>query len=297
MLTSPKGLQIAAWVQSGFNPSNERVAASVEPQQVVLGQTEAADGCVAAHAPRANGWPASRPRGWLGLPNPANRLVMRANSPRLLVVDVLAMYRQASGRSDNQYEADYNAIKGLQALALEHGVAIVVVHHTRKAGSDVDPFEKVSGTLGLSGAADTTIILDTDGSGATIYARGRDIEQIESAVEFDKQSCRWRVQGAASEVRRSDERSQILAMLEEAPDLMSPSDLAALTGKKNGAVRKLLHLMMKSGEVRKTKRGKYLHPSRTDLVTDADPLTPGNNGNKIISLDAYKRARDGEDAE
>jgi AAA domain len=217
--------------------------------------------------------------------------------PRLVILDVLAMYRATAGRNDNQYEADYNAIKGLQALAGEYGIAIVIVHHTRKAGSDVDPFEKVSGTLGLSGAADTTIILDTDGSGATIYARGRDIEQIESAVEFDKPTCRWRVQGVAAEVRRSDERSVILALLEDAPELLSPSDLAALTGKKSGAIRKLLHLMMKSGEVRKTKRGKYLHPSRADLVTEADPLTPGNNGNKVISLDAYRRVRDGEDLE
>ena len=137
----------------------------------------------------------------------------RAKSPRLVVVDVLMMYRAAGGRSDNQYEADYHAIKGLQTLAAEFGVAVVVVHHTRKAGSDVDPFEKVSGTLGLSGAADTTIILDMDGSGATLYGRGRDIEEIESGVEFDKPTCRWRVKGAASEVRRSDERAEILAIL------------------------------------------------------------------------------------
>jgi hypothetical protein len=78
---------------------------------------------------------------------------------------------------------------------------------------------------------------------------------------------------------------------------MSPAELAAVTGRKGGAVRKLLHLMMKSCEVRKTKRGKYLHPSRTDLVTEADPLTPGNNGNKVISLDAYRGVRDGEEPE
>jgi hypothetical protein len=221
----------------------------------------------------------------------------RAKSPRLVVVDVLMMYRAAGGRSENQYEADYHAIKGLQTLAAEFGVAVVVVHHTRKAGSDVDPFEKVSGTLGLSGAADTTIILDMDGSGATLYGRGRDIEEIESGVEFDKPTCRWRVNGAASDVRRSDERAEVLAILEDAPEPMSPAELAAVTGRKGGALRKLLHLMMKSGEVRKTKRGKYLHPSRTDLVTEADPLTPGNNGNKVISLDAYRAVRDGEEPE
>jgi hypothetical protein len=55
----------------------------------------------------------------------------------------------------------------------KYAVAIVVVHHTRKGGSEGDPFEKVSGTLGLTGAADTTIVLDRDGNGATLYGRGR----------------------------------------------------------------------------------------------------------------------------
>ncbi len=65
-------------------------------------------------------------------------------------------------------------IKGLQSLAMEYGVAIVVVHHTRKGSGDgADAFEKVSGTLGLSGAADTTLVLDRDGNGCTLYARAR----------------------------------------------------------------------------------------------------------------------------
>jgi hypothetical protein len=168
------------------------------------------------------------------------------------------------------------------------------VHHTRKGnGAESDPFEKVSGTLGLSGAADTTVILDRDGNGATIYGRGRDIEEINSAVEFDPITCRWRVQGAASEVRRSDERSEVLAILDDADELMSPTELAALTGKRNGTIRKLLHTMVKAGEVRKTKRGKYLHPERTDLLTEGDPMTPGNNGNTGNAGEEYERARDG----
>jgi RecA-family ATPase len=124
-------------------------------------------------------------------------------NPRLVIIDVLMMFRPAGNRSDNSYEADYNAIKGLQALAGQFNVAIVVVHHTRKSGSDVDPFEKVSGTLGLSGAADAALILDRDGNGATLYGRGRDVEEVEVAVSFDKATCRWNILGAASEVRRT----------------------------------------------------------------------------------------------
>jgi hypothetical protein len=61
----------------------------------------------------------------------------------------------AKAKDQSLYEADYLALKELQALAMETCVAIVVVHHTRKTGAEDDPFEKVSGTLGLSGAADT----------------------------------------------------------------------------------------------------------------------------------------------
>ena len=224
--------------------------------------------------------------------------ILSAGNPRLIIVDVLAMFRPTSSRSDNQYEADYLAIKGLQALASQYNVAVVIVTHTRKSGSEVDPFEKVSGTLGLSGGADTTMVLDRDGNGATIYGRGRDIEEIESAVEFDRLTCRWRVQGTASEVRRSDERSEILTILDDATEPLSPTDLAALTNKKNGTIRKLLHSMMGAGQVRKTKRGKYIHPERTDLVTEDDPLTPRNNGN-TVTLDgaSYRAAHDGDDDE
>ncbi len=185
------------------------------------------------------------------------------------------MFKPARGDKNNMYEADYHAIKGLQALASEYRVAIVVVHHTRKGGSDVDPFEKVSGTLGLSGAADTTIVLDRESNGATIYGRGRDIEEIESAVEFNKGDCRWFVLGRAEEVRRTDERGMILHALKDAGEPMSPSDIAAATGMKSTNVRQLLHKMTKAGEVVKTARSQYAHPD----VIGSGNRTPDNIDN------------------
>ena len=103
---------------------------------------------------------------------------------RLVIVDVLAMFKAiAKGKDQTLYEADYLAIKELQALAVAMGIAIVVVHHTRKSAAETGPFEKGSGTLGLSGAADTTIILDRDQNGCTLYGRGRDTEESETAVD------------------------------------------------------------------------------------------------------------------
>src|SRR5215204_5367986 len=175
------------------------------------------------------------------------------------------MFRPTSGgNGDNQYAADYHAIKGLQALASEFNVAIVIVHQTRKSGSDVDPFEKVSGTLGLSGAADAALILDRDGNGATLYGRGRDVEEIEVAVSFDRQTCRWTIVGQAEEVRRSDERTVIAVILKDADEPMTPSDIADALGAPRNNTKQLLFKMAKAGEVIRTKKG-YVHPERADL--------------------------------
>ena len=66
-----------------------------------------------------------------------------------------------------------------------------MIHHLRKMADD-DPFNRLSGTNGLAGAADGTLILmrnkRQDGT-ATLYATGRDIEDVEEELEFA--DCRW----------------------------------------------------------------------------------------------------------
>jgi RecA-family ATPase len=103
---------------------------------------------------------------------------------RLLIVDTLATVRPASGGRDSQYQSDYAAIRGLHALANECGIGIIVVHHVRKMDAD-DPFDTVSGSTGLTGAADTTLILTTTNDGKVLYGRGRDLAEIEIAMVFD----------------------------------------------------------------------------------------------------------------
>lgn len=169
---------------------------------------------------------------------------------------------------------------------MEFGVAIVIVHHTRKGGSDGDAFEKVSGTLGLSGAADTTLILDRDGNGATLYGRGRDIPEIETAVEFDRDTCKWRVLGKAADVRRTDERTEILDVLKDADEPMTPTDIADALGVPRNNIKQMLFKMARAEEVRKAKsKGKYIHPDRTDLdnpITDNRPDGPATVESPVI---------------
>jgi hypothetical protein len=196
-----------------------------------------------------------------------------AEKPRLVVVDVLAMFRSPRRKDQQPYEADYAAIQALQAIASQTGVAIVIVHHLRKSAGEVDPFEKVSGTLGLSGAADTVLILDRDGQGTTLYGRGRDIEEIETAVQFSKKTCRWQVMGEATEVRRTDERTAIIDALKEAGEPMSAVEISDAIGVARNNVKQLLFKMAKAGEVTKVKRGRYHHP---EMVIGQPEMVIGN---------------------
>lgn len=169
------------------------------------------------------------------------------------------MFKPTRGTQETGYEHDYSAVKAVQELAGSIGIGVLIVHHVRKGIGETDPFEKVSGTLGLTGAADTALILDRDGHGCSLYGRGRDIQEFEKVVSFSKENCRWALQGDASELRRTDERSVILHVLMEQGEPMSPTDVSGATGMPRNNVKQLLFKMAKAGEVTKTKRGHYLH--------------------------------------
>jgi putative DNA primase/helicase len=123
---------------------------------------------------------------------------------RLIVIDVLARVK-GDGRQHrgNAYELDYNEIAPLQQLAQKHGVAIVALHHLRKADSD-DPVALISGSLGQIGPADGILILRrkrTQQEG-TLFVTGRDIKD-EQELAVIMLGARWAVQGDAAKVRIS----------------------------------------------------------------------------------------------
>jgi hypothetical protein len=71
----------------------------------------------------------------------------------MIVIDVFAKVRAGNTKNTPLYEADYGSVVALQELAIEPGIAVVLTHHDRKLEAE-DPFNTVSGTLGLTGAAD-----------------------------------------------------------------------------------------------------------------------------------------------
>jgi len=184
-------------------------------------------------------------------------------NPLLIVVDTLEKFRPPVKPGTPPYTADYLAIEGLHKLAHSRGIAIVVIHHVRKMEAD-DPFDTVSGTNGLTGAADTILILKRQAGNVTLHARGRDIEEKETACQFDKNTCRWRLLGEAETIYSSGERMSVTAALMEADEegLHISEIMAATQRSDRNAIDQLLYKMQRDGEVVRVKRGQYATPGK-----------------------------------
>ena len=187
--------------------------------------------------------------------------------PRLVIVDTLAQFRKMATGKD-VYLEDYAAISGLQKLASKYNLTIIVVHHDRKSGAD-DVFDTVSGSLGLTGAADTIAILKRQAGTVTFHIRGRDVDESEKAVEFNKATCRWTILGEASVIRQSDERARVLSALQDAREPLSISEIISLAHLVNrNAADALLFRMVKDGDIERIKRGRYCLPGAPEDVPE-----------------------------
>jgi hypothetical protein len=192
--------------------------------------------------------------------------------PRAIFIDVIKMVRRQQQSNESLYDYDYSTIEPLRDLANRRRLAIVGTHHLNKRLESDDPFDLVSGSNGMSAAADGTFILDRDGQGCTLYARGRDIPESDRALSFDKTTGRWTLLGNTENVRTSDERALIIDALTNIGDPASPTEIAGAIGAKSGNVRFLLHKMMKDGQVTRAGRGLYNVP-HTSPTNNANTLT------------------------
>lgn len=143
--------------------------------------------------------------------NPSSRLHLATHIPRMgegglalidhftqenpnigmVVIDTLAKIADPKV-TGNVYEEDAATGTALHGLAHSRGIAVLVIHHTRKAAHG-DFLHMVSGSAGFTGAADTVMVLtrQRNATTATLEVTGRDIREAKHELSWYSPKGGW----------------------------------------------------------------------------------------------------------
>jgi hypothetical protein len=179
---------------------------------------------------------------------------------RLVIIDTWKKFRPAAARGKNAYDEDYEAAAALQELAQRYGVAILLLHHTRKVDHDEDFVDSVSGSYGFTGALDGILVLRRRRSQdeGILHVTGRDVEEeLELALGWDGNKATWSLLGDAREVSMSRQRQEIISLLAQIGEPSTPTEVATLTDRKVGSVKKMMWYMGKAGQIAAYGKGTY----------------------------------------
>jgi hypothetical protein len=207
---------------------------------------------------------------------------------RVVLIDVWPRIRPRSiKRSADQYTVDYDAAAMLQVLATVHGIAVVVLYHTRKAEAE-DFVETVQGTLGTAGAADTVIVVKRSRgqADAALHITGRDVEERELALRFAPEAGTWALLGDASEYTLGETRKEILDAV-RAHGQLTPKQTAELTSVNYENAKKTMQRMFDDGQL-DAAGGRYF--VRTPIPSV--PLSPEYEGHPPLQRDSSQTQRD-----
>ncbi|MGW2853373.1 AAA family ATPase, partial [Streptomyces sp. NPDC001215] len=207
---------------------------------------------------------------------------------RMVVIDVFAKMRGPAPTGVSAYDADYVAVGYAKRLADHYGVAVVLVHHVRKAASE-DFLTEVSGTNGIAGAADATLVLKRARGQADgiLHVTGRDVDEAEYALSFQPASGAWHLlDGPVSDHTVSDTRAAILRYVRAHPGA-KPKDMAGeLPHVDIDTIRRTCNRMADAGQLSKDAGGRY-YPD-TETRTEGDQEVSALSGCPVTPSDQYE---------
>lgn len=147
--------------------------------------------------PQEHDWPG----GEQGIAN-LEEWAEEVESPRLVVIDTIAKVEPDMGEGrGGAYTGNYSMMASYKNWADRHNISLVMIHHDRKqapstksdieAGLASDPFSRISGTRGLTGAADTLWFLESvrGSQEGALHITGRDV--VEQTVDLRKAGPLW----------------------------------------------------------------------------------------------------------
>jgi RecA-family ATPase len=185
-----------------------------------------------------------------GLDEQLENFMREHPNTKLIIIDTMQKIREVGGEAYS-YASDYEIIGRLKQFADKYCICVLTVHHTRKQPAG-DSFEMISGTTGLLGCADGSLLMQKKkrtALEATIDVVGRDQQDQILYLSKDPNTQIWNLDRTETELHREppDPTLEAVARLvtSEQPEWAgSPSELAEAldTGMAANALTKYLNI-------------------------------------------------------
>ena len=166
-----------------------------------------------------------------GLDEQLANFVREHPDTKLIIIDTMQKIRETGGEAYS-YASDYEIIGKLKEFADRYGICVLTVHHTRKQPAG-DAFEMISGTTGLLGCADGSLLMQKKkrtALEATIDVVGRDQQDQILYLRKDSETQIWELERMENELHKEppDPILEAVAKLVAEPWCGSPTELATL---------------------------------------------------------------------
>ena len=166
-----------------------------------------------------------------GLDEQLENFMRKHPDTKLIIIDTMQKIRELGGESYS-YASDYEIIGRLKQFADKYCICVLTVHHTRKQPAG-DSFEMISGTTGLLGCADGSLLMQKKkrtALEATIDVVGRDQQDQILYLKKDPETQIWNLERMENELHKEppDPVLETVAKLVKESGCGSPTELAML---------------------------------------------------------------------
>lgn len=188
----------------------------------------------------------------------------RTPDARMVVIDTLIKVLPERKANADLYHHDSNIIAEIAQMAKRQHVAVLALHHFRKAPTD-DWVDGLLASTGLAGSADTLLGLFRERlkADAVLKTTGRRIKEQELAMQWAEDVGSWSLVGTVEDIKRDSLKGKILEVVRTNPDTTPTSVYNRLleTGNADAGsydtIKRTMLRMAVAGELQSTGNGKY----------------------------------------
>lgn len=179
--------------------------------------------------------------------------IYREHKPQCIMIDTVASVLQPTANTKN-YDITVQEYEALRKLATDLGIAILVVHHTKKQTDYAQtPIEQILGSTGISATVETLMIMRniTGKMDRSLFLTGKDVEQDEFLLTWNGGGFDFHEDAATA--RLGDAQTEVLDYIKKNPECAQMQVVHAL-GKDQGRVSRIISQLLEQSLI--VKKGK-----------------------------------------